>query len=185
MALYASATAMILEIERDVMLRKPIRVPVAVDALVMMANDRGDPVIRHDLGENPSPISECFCITRRSSSVSGPSSQADPAGNPILPMSCTSPARCALCCPLREAHSRCDVSRVDCHGRGVASGVAISGVKRRHERGREREVCLARGFIRRRQVLSQAALLLIHREEPLCCERRVRNSGSVHGDTSW
>ena len=108
-----------------------------------------------------SPISECPCMTRRSSSVNGPSFSRRPAGRPIFPMSCTSPAEPSLLLLfLVEPHARGDVSRVDGDRCRVASRVPVSRVKCRNQRSRERQVRSLKLVVRRRESFGQMSLLL-------------------------
>ena len=131
-----------------------------------------------------SPIAECSCICRRSSSVSAPGFSRRPGGRPILPMSWTRPQRYAWSQSRLEAPSLGDVSRVDRDCRGMTRRVAISRVERRDERCRELKVRAFERFVCFGEVDSQLSLLLVQAIEPLSCHRGTRNNASVHGETS-
>ena len=85
---------------------------------------------------------------------------------------------------LGESHPRGYIPRVNRDRRGVTCGVLVSCVERRDERCGEREVRSLKCSFAVYKAFRQDSLLLIQREESLGRERRRKNSGSVHGESS-
>ena len=83
----------------------------AIHALVVVANNVGDFFVALDAARMRSPITGCAPSGRARPCQRTPFSRS-PGGSPILPMSWTSPARCASCWSRRESEPLRDVSRV-------------------------------------------------------------------------
>ncbi len=183
--MYASATAMILETSGIALVGQAIRVPLAIDPLVVVPDDRRDLRVVVNMGKDALPDRGVLLHLPTLIKSQRPGLFEETGRKPDLPDVVNKSAKVGLFAILRgKAHAFRDVTRIDRHRSRVTSRVAIPCIERCDQRSGELEVGPLERLVDSGELTRELSLLLIQAVEPLSGHSRHKEERECPGETS-